>query len=218
MQNHINIDAPNLPMAWFSALDALVRQGKRFTVDDGSYAGQTRLEADFIKIRVTDPIAEPRLPEMPAHMTSVPPPVSADYMEGYVPYMMSAQPVKDNETYTYGSRLERQIEEVIRKYNAGGHRTNQCSMSVATPDDIYCGDPPCLREIDTRVQDGELHLYCYFRSWDLWNGFPANLAAISYMQEYIALGVGVSVGELTACSKGLHVYGYVEDLARLCVG
>ena len=54
--------------------------------------------------------------------------------------------------------------EVIAKYkkDAPGYRTNQCSMSVAIPSDVYLPDPPCLREIDTRIQDGKLHFLYIF--------------------------------------------------------
>jgi thymidylate synthase len=72
-----------------------------------------------------------------------------------------------------------------------------------------------LRSIDTRIQNDTLHFFVYFRSWDLWNGFPANLAAIQNLKEYMAGEIGVSDGEMVVESKGLHLYGYAEDLAKL---
>ncbi|MBW2657769.1 MAG: thymidylate synthase, partial [Deltaproteobacteria bacterium] len=76
-------------------------------------------------------------------------------------------------------------------------------------------DPPCLRSIDTRIQNDSLHFFVYFRSWDLWNGFPANLAAIQNLKEYMAAELGINDGEMVVESKGLHLYGYAEDLAKL---
>jgi thymidylate synthase len=87
-------------------------------------------------------------------------------------------------------------------------------LQVAQPDDMLLQDPPCLRHIDTRIQDGKLHFYPYFRSWDLWSGLPANLGGIQLLKEYVASEIGVEDGEIIAASKGLHIYGYSFDLAK----
>ena len=89
-------------------------------------------------------------------------------------------------------------------------------LQVAHPSDLTLVDPPCLRSIDTRVQDGKLHFTSVlFRSWDLWSGLPANLAGIQTLKEYMAGEIGVEDGEMIVESKGLHLYGYAEDLAKL---
>jgi len=108
-----------------------------------------------------------------------------------------------------------QIEWVIDTYKQFGQRNNQLVLQVAHPSDLTLLDPPCLRSIDTRIQNDTLHFFVYFRSWDLWNGFPANLAAIQNLKEYMAGEIGVSDGEMVVESKGLHLYGYAEDLAKL---
>jgi thymidylate synthase len=108
-----------------------------------------------------------------------------------------------------------QIEWVIETYKKFGFRNNQMVLQVAHPSDLTLLDPPCLRSIDTRVQKNTLCFVVYFRSWDLWGGFPANLAAIQNLKEYMAAEIGVQDGELIVESKGLHLYGYAEDLAKL---
>ncbi len=108
-----------------------------------------------------------------------------------------------------------QIEWVIDTYKRFGHRNNQMVLQVAEPTDCTLVDPPCLRSIDTRIQDGKLRFFVYFRSWDLWGGLPANLAGIQNLKEYMAEAIGVKDGELVVESKGLHLYGYAEDLAKL---
>ncbi len=52
-------------------------------------------------------------------------------------------------------------------------------------------------------------------SWDLWSGSPANLAGIQILKEYMAGEIGVEDGEMIIESKGLHLYGYAENLAKL---
>lgn len=75
-------------------------------------------------------------------------------------------------------------------------------------------DPPCLRHIDTRIQNNALHFFVYFRSWDLWSGLPANLAAIQTLKKYMADEIGVDDGEMIVESKGLHLYGFSIELAK----
>jgi thymidylate synthase len=87
-------------------------------------------------------------------------------------------------------------------------------MTVGNEKSIYLPDPPCLRSIDTRIIDGKLNFVIYFRSWDLWAGFPSNVAAIQLLKEYMASEIGVEDGELLAVSKGLHLYEYTWELAK----
>ena len=169
-----------------------------------------------------------------------PAPVEHDYVYGgeghersYIEYIMT--PTKNpSEQYTYGERLRKglwnvsrnpyhedwqpaidQIEQVIKVYKDFGHRNNQMVLQIAQPSDLLLEDPPCLRSIDTRIQDDCLHFIVYFRSWDLWGGFPANLAGIQVLKEYMAGEIGVDDGCMIVESKGLHLYGYAETLAKM---
>ncbi len=114
-----------------------------------------------------------------------------------------------------GTLYLNQIEWIIQTYKKYGERNNQMVLQVAHPSDLTLVDPPCLRSIDTRIQDGQLNFFIYFRSWDLWGGMPANLAGIQNLKEYMAAEIGVEDGEMVVESKGLHLYGYAEDLAKL---
>jgi len=111
-----------------------------------------------------------------------------------------------------------QMELMIWTYKNKGHRNNQMILQVGQPTDMLLIDPPCLRHIDTRIQDGKLHFFPYFRSWDLYGGFPANLAAIEMMKQYCAAEIGVENGEIIATSKGLHIYDYVFEIAEVLRG
>jgi thymidylate synthase len=139
-----------------------------------------------------------------------------EYVESYLPYLMTAHR-REGEQYTYGQYLETQIAEVIRMYREDGYNTNQAFMVVGDTKSIYQDDPPCLRMIDTRIRDGKLKFIVYFRSWDLWAGFPSNLAAIQLLKEYMSSEIGVEDGELVAMSKGLHLYEYSWELAKAVV-
>jgi len=207
------IEARDLPDAWFQCVYKLIEKGREYVVDRGSYKGQKRLEFDYSIVHIKYPNVRPLLPDIPPSL-GIPNPVADGYLEEYLPYLMtsSKQPGED---YTYGQYLEPQIEEVICMYKEDGYETNQAYMTVGDPKTIYLNDPPCLRGIDTRIKDGRLHFIIYFRSWDLWNGFPANLGAIQLLKEYMASSIGVKDGEIIASSKGLHLYDYVWELAKL---
>lgn len=254
------VEARDLPDLWFQAVHDILDLGRRFIVDRGSYAGQTRLEYDYFIGHVRHPGTQPLIPDIPPSC-GIPNPVEEDYIYGgegyersYIEYLMTGHK-EPGESYTYGERLTKtpisgdkliwwkehnkeiidkrdvdgkiifeengilymnQIEWIIDTYRRFGERNNQMVLQVAHPSDMTLLDPPCLRSIDTRVQNGKLHFTSVlFRSWDLWGGMPANLAGIQNLKEYMAGEIGIEDGEMIVESKGLHLYGYAEDLAKL---
>lgn len=257
MLNPIYLDCTTLPDAWFQTVYKCLEVGREFTIDRGSYAGQLRLEFDYITIRIRQPWVYPLLPRIPEQY-NIPDPVSQDYLDQYLPYLMTSEKV-EGESYTYGERLNKykllngetskrnfkqfkdifiqeedayiksiinesgnsflsQVELLIWTFKNKGHRNNQMCLQVAQPSDMLLQDPPCLRLIDVRIQDNTLHFFPYFRSWDLFGGFPANLAAIELMKQYIADEIGIDNGEIIASSKGLHLYSYTWELAEIIRG
>jgi len=76
----------------------------------------------------------------------------------------------------------------------------------------------CLRGIDVWVEDNKLHFWTYFRSWDLYSGFPVNLGGIQLVKEYMAGQIGVGSGITVASSKDLHVYEFAWDVALSRIG
>ncbi|MEK7624672.1 MAG: thymidylate synthase [Patescibacteria group bacterium] len=66
----------------------------------------------------------------------------------------------------------------------------------------------CLRGIDTWIDNNKLHFWVYFRSWDLWGGFPANLGGIQLLKEHMAERIGIEDGPMIVSGKDLHVYEY----------
>ena len=231
----VYIDAFDLDDAWFQCLSQILERGHVYTITKGSYEGQKRLEFDFVSIRIKKP-AHQIIPIIPEGM-NIPAPTDMDYIQGYLSYLLTGTKT-ETEDYTYGERLVapkvkfkqqvdgkemtqemplnvNQVEEVIKLYKEKGPGTNQATMEIGMPSDIKLLDPPCLRIIDTRVRYGKLHFILYFRSWDLWGGFPSNLGGLQLVKQYMAEEIGVDDGEIIAVSKGLHLYDYAWDLAKL---
>jgi len=251
MLNPIYLKTTTLADAWFTAIFSILENGRKFKIDEGSFAGQERLEFDWVTIHIERPELE-MLPTLNP-LLNMPNPVDDNYINDYLPYLMTGEE-KEGESYTYGGRINKaelpsymnspkdyvdilvqgkdiwknpliiqnnflnQMYYMIHTYKNKGFRNNQMILQVGQPTDMLLIDPPCLRHIDTRIQDGKLHFYPYFRSWDLWGGFPANLAAIELMKQYCAAEIGVDNGELIVSSKGLHLYDYTWELAELVRG
>lgn len=266
----VYITAFDLDDAWFQCLSKILDHGYVYEITKGSFAGQKRLEFDFVSIHVTNPGKGSLIPIIPEGM-SISPPTDMKYVqEIYLQYLFTDQKTA-TEDYTYGERihnpkarleekldieqvskevdlgkktdeeikniypytlnikredgtiiLSREIpfninpfEQVIKDYKEKGYGSNQETIEIAMPSDINLNDPPCLRLIDTRIRYGKLHFIVYFRSWDLWGGFPSNLAGLQRLKGFMAEQIGVEDGEMIASSKGLHLYDYSWELAAL---
>jgi thymidylate synthase len=171
---------------------------------------------------------------IPEHM-SIPSPVEDGYVEEYFTNYLLDPKLEPNETYRYSSYIAPGVQRVIEQLKNGAG-TNQATISVGgwTPtndvfnfvdaDDLIDPatgerDPPCLRCLDFRLdRNNKLHLFCYFRSWDLWGGLPANLAALELLREYVGMSINSENGKILAASKGLHLYSHSLGVASQRVG
>lgn len=204
------VDAYTIGDAWFQCLEKALLEGRTYRIQQGSFEGTHRKEIPLVAIMIRNPGVRPLRPDVPM---GVPAPTTDEVIEEYMSYLMTSTR-QENEEYTYGEDLAAQIDEVIRRYKLG-FDTNQLCMTIGSRNSIYLEDPPCLRVVDTRIQDGHLSFILYFRSWDLWGGFPTNLGGLQLLKEYMSKEIGVSDGRLIAFSKGLHLYEHCWDLAKM---
>lgn len=205
------IEAKTLPEAWYLCLRECMDSGHVYTISRGSHEEAQRKEFDSIAVKVEYPGSRPLVPDVPQ---GVPPPSDMNYVERYLPYLMTSDK-SQGELYTYGEDIDKQLPELIKILKEGKDGTNQACMSIGNANSILLEHSQCLRVIDTRIRYGRLHFYVYFRSWDLWGGFPSNLAAIQILKEYVASEIGAEDGELIAYSKGLHLYSHQWDVANM---
>lgn len=204
------VEASTIGDAWFQCIEKALVEGRTYRIQQGSFEGTHRKEIPLVAVIIRNPGVRPLRPDVPM---GVPAPTTDDVIEAYMSYLMTAAR-EENEEYTYGEDLAPQIDEVIKRYKRGVD-TNQLCMTIGNRSSIYLKDPPCLRVVDTRVQDGRLNFIVYFRSWDLWGGFPTNLGGLQLLKEYMAEEIGVNDGCLIAFSKGLHLYEHCWDLAKM---
>jgi thymidylate synthase len=226
------IKASSISDAWHQFLwllmdgrDNSIPGVRSYKIDKGSYEGQCRIEFDFAMATIEFPGNRPFIPEFPPQLNL--PPV-ADYendpqeaIDKYMPYLASPDK-QPNELYTYGERWQISWQYVIDYYKKYGWGTNRLIFEIGRPEDIFLydkedGHSPCLRLIQPRIYDGKLHFMIYFRSWDLWGGFPVNLGGIQQMKEIMVLeiGGGLEDGSLVVMSPGLHLYDHHEMVAYM---
>jgi thymidylate synthase len=204
------IEATSIGDAWFQCVRKALFEGRTYLIQQGSFEGEHRKEIPLVAITIKNPGIRPLRPDVP---NGVPPPTTDEVIEEYLSYLMTAEK-QENEEYTYGEYLTPQIDEIIKRYKLG-FDTNQMCMTIGGRESIFQKDPPCCRVIDTRIQEGKLHFVIYFRSWDLWGGFPTNLGGMQMLKEYMAKEIGVEDGSINAFSKGLHLYEHAWDLAKM---
>ena len=106
MLNYQYIKARDLGDAWFQCLFRMLEEGSVHTIDRGSFAGQKRLEFDFIAVEIEHPGTRPLLPQIEAHH-AIPNPVADDYLDDYISYLMTGE-VAEGESYTYGQRMTKE--------------------------------------------------------------------------------------------------------------
>jgi thymidylate synthase len=218
---HTNIDAFDCPDAWYKALEAIWNEGDIFRVTYGAEPSTTR------KLNLSIVVAQPETRPLVDDKA----PCDMKYVQWYaLKYLWSG--IIEDETYTYGSRLRKpidQVEEAVKRY-LEEPADRQITLAVRLPADILKRvddqkhEPPCLSLIDTEILEKKLHLTCYFRSWDAYAGLPANIAGIQLFNEALVSEInrrgnlGLTTGKLVFHSKNCHIYerqfALVEDLLR----
>ncbi|MCL6577888.1 MAG: thymidylate synthase [Candidatus Bathyarchaeota archaeon] len=216
---HVKIQAFDCPDAWYKTLTEIWKNGDTFEVKYGSECSLTK------KLNVSIEILHPENRPLVDDKA----PCDMKYVQWYaLKYLWSG--LIEDETYTYGSRLRKpvdQVEEAIRRY-LEEMNDRQVTLVIRMPEDIKKKignekhEPPCLSLIDTEILNGQLHLTCYFRSWDAYAGLPANIAGIQLFAEALVSEINgrgslnIQTGKLIFHSKNCHIYErqfkIVEDL------
>jgi thymidylate synthase len=218
---HVKVSAFDCPDGWFKVLKSIWSEGDTFQVGYGSEETETK------KLNLTIEINNPENRPLVSDKA----PCDMKYVQWYaLTYLWCGEEGKQDETYTYGSRLRvpvDQVEESIKRY-VKEQRDRQITMVIRQPEDIKLlrpgsserHEPPCLSLIDTEILDGKMHLTCYFRSWDAYAGLPANIAGLQMFNEAFVSEINergnlnLETGKLIFHSKNCHIYKRQFKLVR----
>lgn len=217
---HVKVTAFDCPDAWFKTLNNIWHEGDAFQVGYGSEETETK------KLNLTVEIVHPENRPLVSDKA----PCDMKYVQWYALTYLWCGEGKQDETYTYGSRLREpvdQVEEAIKCY-VKEQRDRQVTMVVRLPDDIFKlnpktkekHEPPCLSLIDTEILDNQMNLTCYFRSWDAYAGLPANIAGLQLFNEAFVNEINergnlaLKTGKLIFHSKNCHIYQRQYNLVK----
>jgi hypothetical protein len=106
---HVKILAFDCPDAWFKVLSNIWKEGDVFRVGFGSE--ETETKKLNLSIEITNPENRPLVSEKA--------PCDFKYVQGYALEYLWCGEKQEDETYTYGSRLNNpvnQVEEAIKRY------------------------------------------------------------------------------------------------------
>jgi len=225
------LQAKTISDAWFQLIYNIFDHSYVQKIQKGSFEKeQYRLQYPGIAVYIEYPGMD-MIPMIPLEL-GIPAPTTMEYIEDYFANYLMDPHLSENETYKYSSRIHyampkggTQLERIIEMLK-DTPLTNQAIIEVGSPEDhdTCFGndgklDPPCLRLLDFKaISAGDeliLTVSCYFRSWDLWAGFPTNLGGIELLKQFVAGETGLKSGPMYVYSAGAHIYGYQEEIARL---
>lgn len=199
--------------AWFGLLYNIQEYGYKQPIQRGSFAGDEnyRIQYPFVAIEIEHPSID-MIPTMPQGMESLAP-TTMEYVEDYFATYLMNDELKENECYTYGSRICKYTDKLIEMLRATPY-TNQAVLEIASPGDIFLNDPPCLRYLSFKVIDNKLNMSIFFRSNDLYAGFPTNICGLELLKQLIASEANLENGKIYYASDGLHIYNNQLDIVN----
>jgi thymidylate synthase len=225
------LKAKTISDAWFQLIYNIFDNSYTQNIQRGSFEKeQYRLQYPGIAVYIEHP-SQDIVPVIPPAL-GIPSPTTMEYIEDYFANYLMDPDLSENETYRYSSRIHNQMPkggtqlqraiDMLRETPL----TNQAVVEIGTPEDydVCYGkdeklDPPCLRLLDFKALPYNNSVYltvtAYFRSWDLWAGFPSNLGGLELLKQYVAGETGLLNGPMYAYSAGAHIYGYQEELAKI---
>ena len=93
---HEFIEANTLEDAWFLTLYRMIDEGRVHKIDRGSFAGQKRLEFDYVTIQIKNPGKGNLIPKIP-EVYNIDNPVAEGYCESYSQQYLMGHELAENE-------------------------------------------------------------------------------------------------------------------------
>lgn len=112
----------------------------------------------------------------------------------------------------YGPRLAEQVSEIreLLRLDPTSRRAVAYLNTPETADE----DMACSSSIQWLVRGADLEMFVNLRSWDLVYGFPVDILTHSFLNQCLALSLGLNCGPVTFSSPSLHMYASTAELAQ----
>ena len=141
-----------------------------------------------------------------------------EWIANYAPFWRDISDDGKTANSAYGARIFREHPRIAQNnLNQWEYVKNELSndpdsrrafLHIRTPEDSIIGskDVPCTIGLQFFIRDGKLDLIVNMRSSDLILGISYDVPAFTFLQELMALELGVPMGTYIHVSNSLHVY------------
>lgn len=135
---------------------------------------------------------------------------SGDKLEIYSEQFISDD--KQGFVYTYGNRLRAhfdgidQIQEAINRLKNCTESRRAISVTWDPTVDTKTEEVPCMILVDFKIRDNKLYTTALWRSHDIYGAWFPNAVGLTYLAQYVAGEVGLSLGSITIHSISAHIY------------
>jgi len=119
---------------------------------------------------------------------------------------------KQGFVYTYGNRLRAhfegidQIQEAINRLKNCTESRRAISVTWNPTVDTKTDEVPCMILVDFKIRDNKLYTTALWRSHDIYGAWFPNAVGLTYLAQYVAGEVGLSLGSITIHSISAHIY------------
>ncbi|MCK9150827.1 thymidylate synthase [Methanobacterium alcaliphilum] len=135
---------------------------------------------------------------------------SGEKLEKYSEQFISDD--KQGFVYTYGNRLRAhfegidQIQEAIDRLKNCTESRRAISVTWDPTVDTKTDEVPCMILVDFKIRDNKLYTTALWRSHDIYGAWFPNAVGLTYLAQYVAGKVGLSLGSITIHSISAHIY------------
>ncbi len=197
------VQAETVAQTWLKILNLISRYGR---TEKTRYASNNELK-EILNLTVVITKENPDKEYFPHYL-----PFSKEELLAYYPEMMTSRRIQ-TAAYNYGHRLRNQqginqIKEIISLLKRRPFSKKGFAVLYRVDDwkKVDSSDTPCMTQLHARITQNKLFLTAYFRSQDMFHGWPRNAFALRKVQKEIAAGVGMKMGPLSIITMSAHMY------------
>lgn len=206
-------EGDTVAQTWLKILNLIQRYGK---TEKTRYASNNKLK-EILNLTAIITKEDPQKEYLPHYM-----PFSMQELAAYYPEMLTKRRIAGS-AYNYGDRMRsqlasqgdtlqgkqvNQIKEIISLLKRRPFSKKAFAVLYRVDDWLKAdtSDTPCMTQLHARITQNKLFVTAYFRSQDMFHGWPRNAFALRLLQKEIADGVGIAMGPLTIITMSAHMY------------
>lgn len=223
-------EADTVAQTWLKILNLIQRYGK---TEKTRYASNNELK-EILSLTAVINDEDPDNEYFPHYL-----PFSMGELKAYYPEMLTERRIP-GAAYNYGARMRDQssfaplsgalegqrkeyveihidqIAEIISLLKRRPFSKKAFAVLYRADDWVKAdtSDTPCMTQVHARVTQNKLFFTAYFRSQDMFHGWPRNAFALRKVQKEIATGAGYEMGPLTIITMSAHMYADDWNIAE----